>query len=604
MIRVTLGIIFCLFFSAMQSKDQQLLLFLDTKSQALGDEDGLNIAYQALTAIVQHAAPILMSENVWQHVVSRKNRYESFLENQNSVQHALVSMHTYVNHLLITSKKDVSFLNQSLDNAWYAQQYGSLSQLDQSSYKHLLFDYFCYYVFDYFDNWNVYQLSGGYLLWIPYKRNHGFNLKHVKVISKSDIIKPFSSHKSSDLETVLQSCLSKDRSIQWSIYATGHGFHEDSQQNQPEVIGMTLYSFKKVLNFFNDAISTKLFVYSSCFGSGQHAVIPYQEKNKDMLLSYPVIIICLTDAPAYVFGVPSGLKLPPYNESCFLTSDHVNKLGLQPFFLQDFRAFCQYARAGKVDAVLARTINPYLQCDSDHCVILKIENVPLIRRAFSSFFVPLNGFNLCAITNSSDQAIEFYDKDACLWYVNFYPGIIKLSTKLPSFVSMIPGNQVHYAKELHAQKSDFVELIKALFLSIDDIQEQNIYLFDKVCCSCMIPKISSQKLCELEQVLIVPSGQLLPSFAQKEASCYVFAQSGKRVFTLCFNQNKQLESVQGLDSEQIKMLQRFKQLLLKECNFEKKSLISARLSSQHFYKKNQLRKKLLQTCLQEKICKE
>lgn len=603
MIRLKLGIMFCLFFSAIQPIDQQLLMFLHTNSQEIGDEEGLNIAYQALTAIVQHAAPILMSENIWQHVVVRKDRFKQYLQDKNSMQSAVLSMHKKVNNLLITSKGDISFVNRSLDDAWCMQQYLPLSQLDQISYKHLLFDYFCYYVCDYFDNWKVYQLSGGYLLWIPYKRNDGFILKNLKIQSKSDIIKPFFSKQSCELDKVLQAYLSKDKSIEWSIYATGHGFHEDDQQNQAGVIGMTLQSFKKVLNFLQDTISTKLFVYSSCFGAGRHAIIPYQDENKDILLSYPVIVICLTDAPAYVFGTPSGLKLPPYNASHFLTSANANRQGLQPFFLQDFKAFCQYAIARRIDAIFAKTINPYVQCDSDRCTILKLENVPLIRRAYSSFFVPLDGFKLYPITNSSDQIIELDDKDACLWYVNTYPGMIKLSKKLPAFVSMIPGSQVHCGKELQAPNSDFSELVRALFLSIDDIQEQNIYLFDKVYCSCMIPEISSEKLYELEQVLFLPTGEWLPSFAQKDASCYVYAQSGARFFSFCFDQNKQISCVQELSSEQIMMLRSFKHLLLKECNFGNTSSISMRLSSQHFCEKNQLRKKLLQTCLQEKICK-
>lgn len=601
--RLKLGIVFCLFSIFVQSVDQSLLMFLHTQSQSFGDEEGLNIAYQAMTAIVQHAAPILMSENIWQHIVIRKDRFKQGLQNKNSMQTAVVAMHKKVNELVRKNKGDVSVVNRSCDDLWYHQQYSELSQLDQNSYKHLLFDYFCYYVFDYLDDWKVYQLSGGYLLWIFHNKHQGFNLKNIKLKSKSDLAKPIFLEHSCKLDQVLRMCISVDKSVKWSFYATGHGFHKDDQQSQSGVVGMTLQSFKKVLKFLNDCISTKLFVYSSCFGAGQHAVIPYQDDNRDTLLSYPVIIVSLTDAPAYVFGVPSGLKLPPYSSDNFLTPINIDHQGLRPVFLQRFDTFCKCVKSGKIDAALSKTINPYLQCDFDHCTILKIENVPLIRRAYSSFFVPLDGFKLYCITKSSDQAIELHDKEACLWYVNAYLGTINISKKLPIFVSMIPGGQVHFGRDLQAQGFEISELIGSLFLSIDDIHEQNIYLFDKVSCSVMIPDISPEKLYELEQVLILPAGQWLPSFQQKGAACYVYVQVKDHMYCLCFDQNKQISYVQELENEQIVIINRFKKFLLEENMFGQDATISTLLSSQYFHQRNQLKKDLLYTCLQEKVCK-
>lgn len=603
MIRFKLGIIFCFISIFSQATDQQLLMFLHMQSQSFGDEEGLNVAHQALTAIIQQAAPILMSENIWQHVVERKDRFKQGLQKKHLMQHAVVAIHKNVNDLLKNNKSDVSIVNQFCNQDWYQKQYFQLSQLDQYSYKHLLFDYFCYYIFEYFQNWKIYQLPEGYLLWIPYDKHHGFNLENLKVKSKFDLAKPNFLERPLELDQVLPIYIKNDKSIKWAFYATGHGLHKDFQQSKAEVCGMTLQSLKKVLKFFNDCISTKLFLYSSCFAAGQHSIIPYQDENKDLLLSYPVVIISLTDAPVYVFGDPSGLKLPPYSFENCLKNIHVDLQQLQPFSLQRFDEFCKYAQSGKIDKTLAKMINPYIQCTLSCCTILKIENVPLIRRAYSSFFIPLDEFSLHCITNSIDQVVELNDKDACLWYVNRYSGVIKILKKLPVFVSMIPGNQVHCGKLLHAQEFDFVNLVRTLFLSIDDIQEQNIYMFEKIFCSIMIPSISSKCLYELEHVLILPTGQWLPSFAQKGASCYVFAQAKDRFFCLFFDQNKQLSSVQELSNEQRVMMDRFKQLLFEQCAIGNNASISTVLSSEYFCQKNKLQKKMLHTCIQEKICK-
>lgn len=602
--RIVLKVIVCLFFSSIQSADQQLLLFLHTQSQSFGDEEGLNVAYQALTAIMQKAAPILMSENIWQHVVIRKDRFKKGLQDKKSVQSAVVLMHKKVNEILKEKHHDLSSVNKLYNQFWYQQEYPELSKLSQDVYKHLLFDYFCFYVFDHFYGWKTYQLSQGYILWIPKNKAHGFVLKNAKIKSKIELTKPTFVNKSLEVQDVLKSCMSFDKSVVWSLYVTGHGFHKDSEQPLAGIAGMPLLSFKKLLLFLDNAITTKLLAYSSCFGAGQHTIIPYQdEDNKDLKLSYPVIVVSLTDAPVYVFGAPSGLKLPPYGLDNFLSAEDVNNQGLKPYLLQNFTMFCHYLLSENIDEKLSKAINPYVECNLDDCTILKIENVPLIRRAYSSFFIPLDGFQLYSITNSVDQVAELKDKRACLWYVNQYMGTIAISKKIPTFVSMIPGNQIHRATCLQAPEVSFEELIRGLFLSIDDVQEQKIYFFDKVCCSVLINDISSTKINELEQVLILPKGPWSPSVTQIEASCYVYIQYEDRVFCICFDQEKQIPNVQKLEKEQQLMLLRFKRLLFQSCELGNNVSAQTLLSAQYFKIHNQLQKELLDICLQEKICK-
>ena len=604
MIWLKLGFMLCSFFMTVQSRDQQLLMFVHTQSQECGDEEGLNVAYQALTAIMQHAAPVLISENIWQHVVLRKDRFKKRLENEASFQNAVFQMHQEVNKLLKNNKGSIAIINAALNDSWYQRNYSHLQELDQHEYKHLLFDYFCYYVFDYLSDWSVYQLSGGYLLWLAHNNRHGFDIKNAYFKTKAEIAKPIFLNRSVDLDLVLQKYMKKNKTIAWSFFLTGHGYHQDNEYAQSGVAGLTLQSLKKLLNYFNKECTTKLCMYSSCFGAGQHTIIPYLDDNgKELLLSYPVILVSLTDAPAYVFGVPSGLKLPPYNEHNMLTAVDADRYGLKPYFLQQFATFCEYAKREKIGADIAKSINPYVQCSFNNCTILKIENMPLIRRAGNSYFIPLDEFGIYCVTASKDQPIDLENKTACLWYVNKFHGTITASQNLPAFVSMIPGNQVHYINKLNVQGFDFSHIVRSLFLSIDDIQEQNIYFLDKLCCSVMIPEISSTIIHELERVLILPSGPWLPSFSQEGASCYVFIQHAGSSYCICFDQNKRISQVQKLQEEELEILKRFELLLRTESCFEDDQSMQTLLSSKYFAQKNKQQQDLLVQCLHEKICK-
>lgn len=589
----------------LQSVDQQLLMFVHTQPTPLTDEEGLNIAYQALTAIRQNAAPILMSENIWQHVVLRSDRFKQGLRDVHSLQNDVVALHVDVNYLLKKHQGQIEFVNSSCNNAWFAQRYSNLKALDPDSYKHLLFDYFCYDIDNHFNGWKMYQLWGGYLLWIPNNQSAGFDIQNADRQLIGNIKKAVWKVAAADLDKVLPKYIVPDKNIHWTFYVTGHGYHKDAENRQARVAGVTLQSFHELLVFFDKECSTKLFVYNSCYGAGQHAVIPYEDEYGDLLLSYPVILVSLTDAPVYVFGAPSGLKLPPYNSSNMLTSADEHKQKLQPFFLQDFNKFCLLARENRFDADLVKTISPYEQCSFNMCSIVKIENLPLIRSSHTAYFMPLDQSQVYCLMDNDAKSIEMQNKAALLLYTYKYDGIVQLEGNVPFFISMLPGDQVHCMGRLNAERIDLSYLIRKMFLSIDDIHEQNIYAFDTISCSISIPEISKDKIVSLHNVLIIPAGPWLPYFAGGvDTSCYVYAQIQKRFYNIVFDQNKQISFVQELQKNDVGLMQKFKNFLLQECTFGQHKSAQELLSGEYFKQFKKLQQDLLQQCLQEKICKK
>lgn len=586
----------------------QLLMFIHTPESSFTDEEGLNVTHQMLTAFVQGAAPILVSENMWQHVVLRKERFSQALKDTTSMQSSIVDLYKVTNQTIAKSLGDYNIVNKSLHHTWYAKKYPKLAVLDPQVLKHLLFDFFCYYVFDYVDDFTAYRLPEGYLLCLPKNKQTGFCLQQVKRVNLKQLEKPIFSKKSANVHTVLKKYICTNKKQSWCFYVTGHGYHKDSIHPESLVAGMPINAFKQLLSTLNNkTFQTALLAYSSCYAAGEHSILSYQQEvkgvKKDLILDYPVLMMSLTDAPTYVFGVPSGFKLPPYGRGTILRSSDVYKNALQFYFLQNFNDFCEAACKGQCTIKMARALNPYIRCISSACDVTKVENLPLVRQAHQSCFVPLDKSVVQCLTKPGHHEIIVDNKAALLWYIKQYSSSIILQGQLPAFVSMIPGSQVHHGARIVAQNVDLQKLVASLFLSIDDTHTQNLYIFDRVECSIALTDISEKQLDALENVVVLSTGSWLPAFAQQDASCYLYGEYKQQGYWIVFNQHKEIQSVIKLDPDQQDIMYRFRLLLMQECSFGRQLSIPQLLSSDYFEQSRALQKELLAQCLQQQICK-
>ncbi|MBM17821.1 MAG: hypothetical protein CL947_01980 [Epsilonproteobacteria bacterium] len=597
-------------FCTCYSQKEQLLMFVHTHPSVFTDDEGLHVAHQMLTALVQQAAPILMSENVWQHVVLRSERFTKALQDTQSLQQDIVDLYKKTNQTILHENGDCHKVTTLLDNAWYQQHYPRLAKVDADVIKQLHFDFFCYYAFDYIKNYVVYHLLEGYVLCIPNNQSDNFNLHQAKKMTYSQVKKPTFKKHSFALHQVLTKYLKKSKNCSWCFYLTGHGYHKDADHPEPMVAGMTLHAFSKLLHALNNkTFHTSLLTYSSCYAAGEHSIIPYQQiiqgNQQNLHLDYPVIMMSLADSPTYVFGLPSGFKLPPYNQNMTLQNSDIDNKQLQFYFLQNFKKFCDITRLKQSAIELARALNPYVQCFSEVCNVTRIENIPLLRKKHSSYFVPLDTSVVQSLLQDSPQDVTVNSKkSALLWYVKHHNGTIMLSHTLPMFISMLPGRQVHRAFMLQASASNFETLIREVFLAIDDMKDESIYLFDKLSCQVTIPQISSDTITMLDNVVVLPAGTWLPSFAQLGASCYVYAEHNRQGYWIIFNQHKQLHDVIPLSGKQQDIFNIFKALLLQESRFGSRLSLSKLMSSEYFNQRKSLEQKLLTHCLQQHICKE
>lgn len=593
-------IVLLIIFHMNHSKEQQLCMFIH-QDNMLTDDEGMNVAHQFLTLLVQKACPLLISQTLWDHVVKRKNRFDNLTNVQSSLQSEVVRLHQITNTMIQQYNGNVHILNKLLNQLWFAQNFKQLASLNHEALNILFFDYFCSKLEAQLESWNVYCLPEGYILCIPKKdKEYHFCLDQLKSLYYRDMQHINRTEKKQSISKLLQKYLCVE-DVVWSFYLTGHGHHKDEEHGHACIAGMDMQDFQNFLLTLNSRlIKTKVLVYSSCYSAGEHSVLPYRFADKDMLLKYPVIMISCMDAPTYVFGVPAGLRLPPYHKDNILTKQDVLSKQLHWHLMQNFHEFVAQTKKGQFERTLAHAVSPYVHCEEDICNATKIENLPLIRKAGQLHFMPLDESLVSMIQQQSKKYINVGNTSAVMLYVKKYLGIISITSKLPTFVSMVPGNQVHCISKLEAKNHTFTELITSCFMTVEDEHEQNIYLFDTI--RCKVDITSDKQQSELYNVVIIPSGPWMPQFVDKDAELYVYAQQGDNSYWISFAHGKPTTKI-ILNAEQVIIMKKFISLLKQQCSFGDNFSMKQLLSADHFMNRVKLHDQLLQECLQDLICK-
>jgi hypothetical protein len=92
------------------------------------------------------------------------------------------------------------------------------------------------------------------------------------------------------VETLTNIKQEEERSLlpQWNILITGHG-----GASAKVLGGISNETFKEFLNFLNTKITTKIFIYISCYASGSNRIEVYNEASKNVNAIYPFPIIAV-----------------------------------------------------------------------------------------------------------------------------------------------------------------------------------------------------------------------------------------------------------------------------------------------------------------------
>ena len=235
----------------------------------------------------------------------------------------------------------------------------------------------------------------------------------------------------------------------WSIYTKGHG---STGQYNCTIIGIDCNDFKKVLDFLNTKINTRLLVYESCYAAGTNTEAIYRDPDTALLKNYsfPIITFALTDAP---------------------TSSSA--------LFEEPEKFVAAVMAPTSNTINYKEIIKYLNTSSES------ETTPQIKLPGLDWFSVINADkNIVQIGsilaskrgNRPLDIVKFFRNEPTillLYAPNIPFELIINSKNLQSIVSMLPGNALHMIEKVTSKSSPRVVL--DWFMSITMLGTEKVF---------------------------------------------------------------------------------------------------------------------------------
>ena len=298
-----------------------------------------------------------------------------------------------------------------------------------------------------------------------------------------------------------------DQTIRKRIFLTGHGYFDEKikgQASNPLIAQLTLAQYQRFLNFLNK-IGTDILYLESCYSGGLHLLTPYvKELNSTSFapnnpLNYFIIVNGTTDAVTYGCYKNSFKKLFDAINDFFSPNGPTIKnpfrsivesmlcTDLSTIASVRFPGSLNYFKAINVDGKIEIITQAKVTAES-----LKTEKglkqIPEIGKLSAQIKEKREkGEDTTALAKELEMqlkasaegkrkdigSINIKDKDAVLLYPMILPIYFVIqSTKMPTIISMIPGNAVHYIKTIVSK-----EFIDEFFLSFYDLEIASTKLF-------------------------------------------------------------------------------------------------------------------------------
>lgn len=454
--RLLFLLLFCV---GLYAQEKNLLLFLDRDQEELVGTD-FNVSYQFVVALMQQPGTIVVSQSLLRTVMQRREQFMRNMRQSDCFESEFISLFFSIPKLV--DRSSVDFVNKKMNQQWLEKKYPHVASASQEEYRQKAFNFLCFYALQKaLDDWQFIQQKNGFIV-CSLDEQSGNSL----TIHELDRLR---SSKQGSVIHALKSVV-KSKKDPWVLYLSAHGYPCDEEQKTALVSGMTVSEFRSFLEFLDTKMNTTLLAYNSCFAGGTDGLSVYKKDGRDLSFSYPIIMTSITDAPTYVFGTPSGFKLPPYNFSHRLDSSDIQGHELQPFFLQHFSEFFEYAHKKFCGPECMFLINRYKECLDQGCPVYKIENMPLVRHPGSYNFIPLDDRYHFVMDTDEDEVI-IADQRAVLWYQKRYRGTIYCMGTTPVFVSMLHEKNNKHTIDYLVISTDIRSFLQQAFVVLD---EQNM----------------------------------------------------------------------------------------------------------------------------------
>jgi len=581
-----------LFFYCYSSADHSnLVVLVDSMQQETIKSTEINMTHQVITALQQRASMVLISSTLWKNIHNRKKLFAQQLEDLQSPASKIFNMYQATCQELQHADYNCDVVNNKLSQSWYEQNYQILAQLAQADLDQLKFNFLCY-TFEFIqDDWNIYDPGTGMLLFTPSELSCVVNNEY-KLNADEDLLQHIEK-KTRCVESFEK--LYSNNKDKWVIYLSGHG-HPKSSKQGANIAGIKADEFSELLLLFHTRMNVQLLVYSSCYGGGVHSVEPFM----DNVFNYPIISAALTDAPIYGFGLFEGVKLPPYDSNFKLERRDVQKgVGLLPYSFQDYRQFFKKSWAGEFDMSLVQLVSQFFMCEFMQCHLQKIENVPLIRQAGSSVFVPLHDITMQQLVQQAmTESIVTLRKPLLLYAKKIKKIDVDLAVPI---ISMLPGLQSHEIGTLCADKIVLSQLIESLFLSVVDIELYKNFLIKEVWCKDDV--FARGEPIVLQHFLILNQKNLMPKFLTVPAQVVVSYESGGRHYLIILNDQKISESM-ILTSEQASSMYDIEKFVQQNIDYQDSVDPKSLLQYDKYLENKEHQLQVARECVHEKVCKK
>lgn len=495
-----------------------------------------------LSALMHATAPILVSTTVWQHFVERKQEFIFRASQKETKEHYLLHHHTTVLEKLAywttvfrqtsatTAEMKQLVIQQMADEV--ADDVAILKErnlIQKNLDEDLLFSFFSHLCS--IDQWSCYRVNDYYCLLVPQKYTErmisehasmpykGYTTREVALGLKIDHLEHIENaldfsvltfqlqpRKEYDFLHALQELFINKKDIvamklsyAWNIFFTGHGGNSSLSfiAQKFDIIGeLSVDEFRKFLIFMNESITTSIFIYTTCFGAGQHLQEPYIVDGKPLCFNYPIIINNITDVVSYGFWhyvLPPVIHEEKFILDCYIFNEESGQWRLDlddpqrrnhnnwDKFWQEITAFNKNDNPEKL---LTGQFLEYLGQ-------LYIENIPNIRFAGSDRFVIYSPVNAVKINEQIVALKKYYKKSIIvdhqipvLLEIPFItaPLLLKKQDPLPRIVSVIPGHAVHYLKKIDSHEYQPLDLLR-VFWPLHSSSFNKTFLIKKLTCA-------------------------------------------------------------------------------------------------------------------------
>jgi len=237
----------------------------------------------------------------------------------------------------------------------------------------------------------------------------------------------------------------------WSIYMSGHGMAKYTI-----ILGLSIPDFKKVLDFFNTKINTRLLVYTSCYAAGQNIKEIYNDITSPIqkTYSFAIIIQGITDTSVHSMSLAREFK---------------------PFF----------------ETVTTTDLIDYKKATSHILPTLDPQDTPQIRLPGTQWFSILaaqNNVVQIGKTLAENRGTRPLDVNT---YFNTTPKILLLYAQhipfelifqgktMPTIISMVPGAALHRLYGISARDISPDKILDQ-FMTLEDLDVMKLFYIEHI----------------------------------------------------------------------------------------------------------------------------